>query len=45
MLGAGYRSIAKKYRIDYQQLKTVLKQHEEEMDEMLWESHGEDPYP
>ena len=43
--GAGYRSIARKYRIDQQQLKDAVKQHEEEMNELLWGSDGEDAYP
>ena len=43
--GAGYRSIARKHRIDQQQLRDAVTQHDEEMEELLEDSDGDDPYP
>ena len=40
--GVGYRSVARKHRIDQQQLKDAVAQHEEEM---LEDSDDDDPYP
>ena len=40
--GVGYRSIARKYKIDQQQLRDAVTQHDEEM---LEESDDDDPYP
>ena len=40
--GVGYRSVARKYRIDQQQLRDAVTQHDEEM---LEDSDDDDPYP
>ena len=43
--GAGYRSIVRKYRIDQQQLRDVVQQNDEEIEELLDDSNGDDPCP